>query len=172
LIGSTPPSRLIATPRGEVRLRAEREGDGDFLRRLFAANRAGLFGPDVPAAMAESLIAMQHRAQTLSYRLNFPDARFWIAELGSEPIGRYIEHDENEAIDIIDIALLPEFQQRGIGSALVRSTQQLASSSKRCVRAMVLSDNDASLKMFRRLEFTATDKDEVHLHLVWPASRP
>jgi ribosomal protein S18 acetylase RimI-like enzyme len=162
------PHRLVTTPRGDVSLRPEQRGDEAFLFRLFAANNTGIFlQGNVPAEIADALIAMQHRSQTLTYRETFPEARFWIAETNGEPIGRYIEHDETDAIYVVDIALLPEYQRGGIASALVRSSQRLCALSRHGMRAKVLAHNEPSLSMFQRLGFLPVSEEVAHIVLAW-----
>jgi len=165
-----PPFRLVTTTsRGDVSLRAEQPDDEAFLYRLFAVNNDIFRQGNVPPDTAEALLAMQHRARTLSYRAAFPSARFWIVEFNDSPVGRYIENDEPDAVYVVDIALLPEFQRGGFGSALIRSTQRLC--APRGMRAKVLAHNEASLKMFRRFGFEPHGEEGPHIVLVWPPPR-
>lgn len=162
-------SRTIATPRGDVLLRPERPEDESFLLRLFTLNNIGiLHQAGLPQEMIDQLIVMQHRSQTATYRGMFPDAQFWIVEHGGAPIGRYIEHDEENAIYIVDVALLPDHQAAGIGPALVRDTQRACGSRGRGTRAKVMVTNEPSLKMLRRLGFVETETDaHAYTTLFW-----
>ncbi|HEY2755747.1 MAG TPA: GNAT family N-acetyltransferase [Pseudolabrys sp.] len=168
-------SRVIATPRGDVTLRPERPVDDGFLSRLFMLNNIGiLHQAGLPQAMISQLIAMQHRSQTATYRGMFPDARFWIVECNGEPIGRYIEYDEDNAVYIVDVALLPDHQARGIGPALVRGTQKACESRGCGARAKVMVNNEPSLKMLHRLGFVDIGTDaHAYSTLFWyPPDHP
>ena len=80
-----------------------------------------------------------------------------------------IEHDEADAIYIVDVTLRPEQRRRGIGSALVRSV--IAAGAQRGgVRALVLVNNEVSLGMFRGLGFVDTGQDGAHVELRWRPS--
>jgi ribosomal protein S18 acetylase RimI-like enzyme len=90
-----------------------------------------------------------------------------VVETADGPIGELIEHDEADAVYIVDIALLPDQQQRGIGTVLVRSVMEQAT-ARGGVRAIVMVNNAASLKMFGRLGFRDTGNgDEAHVELRW-----
>jgi ribosomal protein S18 acetylase RimI-like enzyme len=164
--------RVIATPRGDVRLRLERPEDDAFLFRLFTLNNIGILREaGLPQAMIDNLIVMQHRSQTATYRAMFPSALFWIVERNGEPIGRYIEHDEDNRVYIVDIALLPENQAAGIGPALVRDTLSTCAAHGRGARAKVMVNNKPSLKMLHRLGFVDADTDDqAYLTLYWSPS--
>jgi ribosomal protein S18 acetylase RimI-like enzyme len=161
--------RIVATPRGDVLLRPERAEDEGFLLHLFTLNNIGiLHQAGLPQAMIDQLIVMQHGSQTATYRGMFPDAQFWIVERDGEPIGRYIEQDEDNAVYIVDVALLPEHQAAGIGPALVSDTQRACASRGRGTRAKVMVNNEPSLKMLRRLGFVETEADaHAYTTLFW-----
>jgi GNAT superfamily N-acetyltransferase len=173
-IASNPP-RVIATPRGNVTLRPERSEDDGFLFRLFMLNNIGiLHQAGLPQEMIDRLIVMQHHSQTATYRGMFPDARFWIVERDAKPIGRYIEYDEESAVYIVDVALLPDHQAKGIGPALVRSTQKACKSRGCGARAKVMVNNEPSLKMLHRLGFIDIGTDaHAYTTLFWyPPDHP
>lgn len=162
-------AREVETPGGCVRLRTAADADAAFLFNLFRATRGGVLG-GLPDAMVDSLLTMQYRARSQGYRDRFPGARRLVAETSDGPIGELIEHDEPDAVYIVDIALLPDQQQRGIGNALVRSVMAEAA-ARGGVRALVVTTNEASLRMFRRLGFRETGwNDGVHLELRWTPS--
>lgn len=162
-------TREVEAPGARVRLRTAEDADAAFLFDLFRATRGGMLG-GLPDAMVDNLLIMQYRARSQGYRDRFPRARRLVAETTDGPIGELIEHDEADAVYIVDIALLPDQQQRGIGSALVRSVMAEAA-ARGGVRALVVTTNDASLRMFRRLGFRETGwNDGAHLELRWTPS--
>jgi ribosomal protein S18 acetylase RimI-like enzyme len=161
--------RVIDTPQGPIMLRPEKPEDEAFLLRLFDAARGSVLRlGGVPEPMATHLVAMQHRAQTQTYRGMFPQAAFSIIDREGAPIGRMIEDEEADAVHIVDIALLPQFQAKGIGTALMRALREQWTARGRGARAMVAFDNEPSLKLFRKLGFVQTGPDEMpYLRLRW-----
>ena len=67
----------------------------------------------------DAFLRMQFEAQDRWYREQMPDASFDIVLVEDEPAGRlYVDRREDE-IRIVDIALLPEYRNRGIGGTLL-----------------------------------------------------
>lgn len=164
----------IPVPGGAVRLRPATPEDAPFQLKLFCAHNGGMLRlGGLPETMIENLLAMQYRSRAHSYRAQFPQARWSIIESVEGPIGELIEHDEADAIYVVDIALLPDQQRRGIGSTLMR--QLMARGAARGgVRALVLVSNEASRKMFRELGFAETcDAGAANVELRWrPPATP
>jgi ribosomal protein S18 acetylase RimI-like enzyme len=166
--GPTRVAREINASGGCIRLRMATDADAAFLFELFRATRGGpLRLGGLPEAMIDNLLTMQYRARNQGYGERFPEVRRLVVETADGPIGELIEHDEADAVYIVDIALLPDQQQRGIGTVLVRSVMEQAT-ARGGVRAIVMVNNAASLKMFGRLGFRDTGNgDEAHVELRW-----
>jgi ribosomal protein S18 acetylase RimI-like enzyme len=164
----------IAVPGGAVQLRPAEPEDRPFQFELFRNQMIGMLRlGGLPNAMIENLVAMQYRSRTQSYRDKFSQARWSIIESADGPIGELIEHDEADAIYVVDVALRPEQQQCGIGTALMRAIMT-AGAARGGVRAMVLVSNEASRRMFRRLGFVETGRDgDAYVELRWrPSTAP
>ncbi|GLS20277.1 hypothetical protein GCM10007874_32940 [Labrys miyagiensis] len=170
-IASNEEAGRIAVPGGTVSLRRADETDAPFLFDLFRGHTGSrLRMGGLPEDVIEQLVAMQYRARVQSYRDRFPDACWSVIEAAGVPIGELIVTGEPGALYVVDIALNPGHRQQGIGSALMR-TVMAAGAARGGVRAMVAANNEASLRMFRRLGFSETnDEDGVYLELQWQPS--
>src|SRR5579863_1347442 len=96
--------------------------DEPFLYRTFASTRAeemALTGWN--AEQQETFLRMQYDAQRRSYLMQLPDAKYWVIRCDGNAAGRLIVERTAEEIHVVDIALLPEFRKRGIGSTLMES---------------------------------------------------
>jgi GNAT superfamily N-acetyltransferase len=71
-----------------------------------------------------------------------------------------------ESSDIADIALLPEYCNRGIGSALLRQLQAEARAARKPLRIHVERFNPA-LRLYERLGFRQIEDKGVYLFLEW-----
>ena len=69
---------------------------------------------------------MQFNAQTADYRTNYPDASFQIIERDGVAAGRLLVRRSDDAVHVIDIALLPEHRGAGIGTKLLKELQEEA----------------------------------------------
>jgi len=115
-----------------------------------------------------AFLDMQFAAQTRDYERNYPDCEFQIIEMAGECIGRlYIDRRE-EAIDIIDIALLPSVRRRGIGRMLLDEVLAEAAASRRAVRIYVEHFNPAR-HLYDRLGFRHIDTNGIYHLMEWRA---
>jgi ribosomal protein S18 acetylase RimI-like enzyme len=89
--------------------------------------------------------------------LNLADSR--IIMLNSRPIGRVTVEEHPEHTFLAYIALLPDYQGRGIGTQVIYSVLEGA---KGPVNLSVLSPNPARA-LYERLGFIVTDQDEVRV---------
>ncbi|MDE3177647.1 MAG: N-acetyltransferase [Pseudomonadota bacterium] len=157
------------TPHGACRLRDATSADAGFQRDLFHARHAAMLrAGGLPEAMIDNLASMQYRARTISYREKYPSARWSIIEAADGPIGELIACEQADALHIVDIALAPEWRGRGVGGALMRAIV----ASRRGVgdvRALVALDNPRSRRMFDRVGFIETWRDDVFAELRWRA---
>ena len=158
----------LETTRGQVVLRPEEASDTDFLYVLFRSHMlAELALMPVDAATKEQLVRMQFDSQTVSYHAQFPEARFDIVEQYGRPIGRLIVDSGGDAGCIVDFALLPECRGGGLGTAIIAAVLRQQS---RPVLCKVLYNNEASLRMCRRVGFVQIGGELPFLQLEWRPS--
>jgi ribosomal protein S18 acetylase RimI-like enzyme len=155
----------IPCPRGLLRLRPEREDDMGFRFRLFRDSRPDLALLPLDAAARGQLIALQFQAQTMSYRTQFPGARFDIIELGDVPVGRIVVDRPGTMLHIVDQTLSPPFRNLGLGSTIMRALMGEAERSGLPVRLRVASDNAAAMRLYLRLGFVPIEASPVYVHL-------
>ena len=99
-------------------LRPAVPADADFEHALYASTRDDLrpLGPEV----FDGLVGMQFRAQSMSIRLDHPDAEHKIVLVENAPVGRLIIDGAVDPIEVIDVALLPQYRGQGIGTSVLR----------------------------------------------------
>jgi len=148
-------------------LRPEVAEDADFLFRLYASTRTEEMKL-VPwnAAQKEGFLRMQFQAQTTHYRQYYPDASYDVILCEGKAIGRLYVHRTEDAILVIDIALLPEHRGRAIGSGLLNEILSQASAQKKCVQIHVERNNPA-LRLYTRLGFQVTEDKGIYYFMEW-----
>ena len=134
--------------------------DEMFLRCLFESTRDDL--ALLPAELRAPLLDMQFRSQRGSYRVTFPDARYSMILVDQIPVGRMILDEQQDSIHLVDISILPEFRNRGIGSQVLR---ELISRGKP-VNLMVRKENRA-YGLYRRVGFEETVRDEMYVRMTY-----
>ena len=145
--------------------RAATERDDAFLFALFQTVRAPEFAhaPLAPAQL-EMLLRIQYAGQKQSYGAQYPGGHE-IVLLESQPIGRIWLYRGTAEHHLVDISLLPEYRNRGIGTQLI--TEAIARARAAGVRlcCAVALTNTASLRFHRRLGFEIVGQDEVYYDL-------
>jgi ribosomal protein S18 acetylase RimI-like enzyme len=155
------------TARLDVRLRPATAADRELLFGIYASTRAEeLAVVDWPAAMVEAFLRQQFEAQDVYYRATFSEASFDLIVVDGRPAGRLYLYPNGTETTIIDIALLPDFRGRGVGTRLVADVLADAAVRGSCVTIHVERFNRA-LAWYRRLGFVAVDDLGVYLLLRW-----
>ena len=112
---------------------------------------------------------MQFAAQAQYYREHYPDTSFDVILLGAEAVGRLYVSRWRDELRIVDIALLPEFCNRGIGTTLLRGLQSEAAAAGKPLRIHVERFNPA-LRLYERLGFRQIEDKGVYLFMEWRAT--
>jgi ribosomal protein S18 acetylase RimI-like enzyme len=155
----------------EVGLRPVTLGDDALMRDVFASTRAReleLLAVDDGARAA--LLEMQFAAQSNAYRAQFPAASVDVVLAGGEPAGRLYVNRGADAIHLVDIALLPAYRGRGLGTRLLTRLIEEARGSSRPVTLSVERGNPAR-RLYERLGFRVSDAGEVYLSMRYEPSR-
>jgi ribosomal protein S18 acetylase RimI-like enzyme len=127
--------------------------DESFLRRVYSSTRLEeLAATGWGEKEIHEFLAMQFNAQHKFYMENYQNAQFYVVCLKGEDIGRLYRECFNDEIRIIDIALLPEYRNMGIGTRLVQNIIDEAAKSGLPVRIHVEKNNPA-LRLYHRLGF-------------------
>lgn len=109
---------------------------------------------------------MQFAAQTADYRANYPGASFQIIERDGVAAGRLLVGRSDEAILIIDIALLPEHRGAGVGTKLLKELQEEARTAGKPLTIHVERFNPA-LRLYQRLGFQQIEDKGLYLLMDW-----
>jgi ribosomal protein S18 acetylase RimI-like enzyme len=151
-----------------VELRPATVEDRDLLERVYASTRARELAL-VPWSdeQKRAFVRFQFEAQSTDYASNYPDASFDVVLVDGAPAGRlYVERRPREN-RIIDIALLPEFRGRGVGTRLLQAVLDESAAAGSAVTIHVERDNPAQT-LYGRLGFqVAADDGGVYMLMEW-----
>jgi GNAT superfamily N-acetyltransferase len=156
----------------DISLRPEQAGDESVLFEIYASTRKeelDLTGWD--AATRQAFLNHQFSAMRNGYRSMFPQAVFSIILLGGRPIGRQVVDRTPDEIRLVDIALLPDFCGRGIGTKLMRDLLAEATEVGKPIRLQVLIHSRAT-SFYTRMGFRQVGEPDVYETMEWlPDSR-
>jgi len=143
--------------------------DEPFLLEVFACTRAAEIA-QVPWTdeQRQAFLQMQFKAQLSYYHEHYPDADYKVILHDGEPAGRIYVNREPGLTKILDIAVLPEFRNHGIGSELTREILDEAAESGRKVRIYVETYNP-SLELFKKMGFSVMEEEGINYLLEWSA---
>ena len=142
--------------------------DEIFLYELYVAIRGPLFAlAPITGAQREHLLRMQFQAQISSYTQQFPNSCYHVVLLDSKLVGRLWVAPGNNAYLLVDIAIHPNVQSKGLGTVLVQRLQQEAQQAKLPICSMVDRFNPGSLKFHQRLGFQIVREDLLQYYMEW-----
>ena len=152
----------------DIFLRRATPEDESFLFRLYCAVRAPEFEL-LPLAGEQKtrLVRMQFTAQREAYRASYPGSDYEIVQQGGHPIGRIWIERLPDAFWLVDIALLPEACNHGVGAWLLAQLQAEAKAAGKPLRSIVSRFNPGSYRFHQRLGFRLIEEDEVQYYLEW-----
>lgn|SRR5574341_847445 len=141
--------------------------DAEFLFQVYAGTRAEEMAI-VPwnEEQKQSFLQMQFKAQKYSYEQQSPRAEYNVILHNENPAGRLIVDRASDRIRIIDIALLPEYRNKGIGSALIKDLQAEGQEKGMPVQLHVENFNRAR-RLYERLGFRKIDEAGFYWLMEW-----
>jgi ribosomal protein S18 acetylase RimI-like enzyme len=158
-----PPS---LTARGFV-LRPEIDADIAFLRRLYASTRVTeLALTNWTDAQKLAFTDSQFGFQRHHYRTYYPATEWGVLEDGGVPMGRLYLERRVATLLVIDIALLPEWRGRGLGTALMQWICAQAHAAGKSVTVVVEKYNRAQT-LYRRLGFREISDEGIYWDMEW-----
>jgi GNAT superfamily N-acetyltransferase len=119
-----------------------------------------------------TFLGSQFEAQHNYYQNNYGGAYFWLIEKEGETIGRlYLHPAYGNSVRIIDITLLPQWRNCGIGGQLLKDIIAFAEGRDKSVSIHVESFNPAK-KLYERLGFRLVSETNGVYHLMeWKTSQ-
>lgn len=151
-----------------VELRPAAPEDDEFLLDVYASTRAEELA-QVPwdDATKRAFCRQQYNAQKAEYEARYPDARYDVILLDGQPAGRLWVGSDDAEIRLLDIALLPWAQRRGVGSQIVGRLIEEARASGKRLRHMVFVLNVGALSLYERLGFVTFEEVGAYRHMEW-----
>lgn len=154
-----------------VTLRPAGPEDEAFLYGVYAGTREEeMAAVDWSATEKERFLKMQFTAQHTYYHQQYPDADYDIVLRNGDAVGRLYVHRRPDEIRIVDIALLPEHRNAGIGTSLLEDLLREGAAAQKPVRIHVEKFNPA-LRLYERLGFSVMEDRGVYWLMEWNATQ-
>ena len=150
-----------------ISLRPATDGDESFLLSVYATTRSAEMAA-VPwsAEQKEAFVRMQFAAQQQHYAAEYPGAAHEIICFDAKPSGRIYMARLQTRLHILDITVLPENRNTGIGSWIVGKILAEAQPAGKEVTIHVESFSP-SLSFFERMGFQPAGESGFHYLMKW-----
>jgi ribosomal protein S18 acetylase RimI-like enzyme len=154
-----------------IMLRPVQPSDEAFLFRVYASTRmeeVAAFGWE--EAQQQAFLRMQFDMQRRSYAMHYPHARHELICFGQALAGRMLTNRSADTFTLVDISLLPEYRNRGIGSALIRQLQEEAAAAGASICLHVFAGNRAQ-QLYSRMGFQVSATNDPYIAMIWMPAR-
>jgi ribosomal protein S18 acetylase RimI-like enzyme len=153
---------------GTLEVRPVSASDDDFLLSVYASTRADeLAQTEWAKGQMDMFLRWQFELQRREYNARFPHAAYSVILVDQNPAGRIWVGEDQEQVRLLDIALLPEFQNRGAGTTLLRRLIDYSMEHGKVMRHMVFVLNNDADRFYERLGFTLIDDLGAYKHMEW-----
>ena len=148
-------------------LRPVSSDDQAFLLKIYQSSRGDdLRGLGWDEERISEFLKMQYEAQQRFHESEYKGANDEIIMLAGEPAGRLIVERRDYEIRCIDVALLPEHRNLGIGAFLIGRLQDEARRENKPLRLQVIRFGRA-VNLFERAGFMRTSETGTHFQMEW-----
>lgn len=150
-----------------VTLRPANSDDEPFLYDLYCSTRAeemAAWGLD--QAQQRAFLDLQFKARQRHYDIAFSGAEHKIILCDDRPIGRILVYRSEREIRLVDIALLSEHRNGGIGASLIEALLEEAKTTGKSVTLHVDKVSRAA-RLYERLGFSVIDETGGSFKMEW-----
>jgi ribosomal protein S18 acetylase RimI-like enzyme len=146
--------------------------DDAFQLAVYTSTRAAeLARVTWPEAEKQQFVHSQFAIQRQAYRQQAPQAEWSIIEYEGQPVGRLIVEQRPHELGLMDVALLPDYRGRGLGTHVIQEVMERAARLGLPMRLYVEVDNARAQRLYERLGFRRLSETGMHLHLEWRATQ-
>jgi ribosomal protein S18 acetylase RimI-like enzyme len=149
-----------------ITLRPVEETDQDFLIEIYKSSRGDdLRGLGWREDRISEFLEMQYEAQG-NLQDDNQQASDQVVLMNGNPIGRLSIETRADEIRCLDLALLPDYRNQGVGTLLIQRLQERARSASTRLHLQVIRFNRA-VNLLERLGFRRTSETGTHFQMEW-----
>jgi GNAT superfamily N-acetyltransferase len=158
----------IAKSEIRVTLRSVTPEDEEFLLAVYTSTRAEeLAQVNWVPGQKETFVRWQFDLQRREYDARYPNARYHVILVNDQPAGRIWVGEDQTQIRLLDIGLLEEFQNRGVGTFVLKQLIAEAIAAQKPLRHMVFMLNNNAHRFYERLGFVEIEDVGGYKHMQW-----
>jgi ribosomal protein S18 acetylase RimI-like enzyme len=139
-----------------LQLRPAAESDREFLYDVYCQTMR---------EVVENTWGWDEDWQRRDFDRRFEVCRTFVIEAGSRPVGGLLLDSSPATVNIVELQILPAYQSRGIGSAIVKSLIDQAARDDLDVTISVVEVNTRARRFYERLRFEVTAVEEPFIRM-------
>ncbi|WP_255507978.1 N-acetyltransferase [Lysinibacillus sp. BW-2-10] len=112
-------------------------------------------------------LKMQYQLQQQSYLIHYPNLETNIIYFQNKKVGRLLLANLFDKQVIVDITILPNYQNRGIGTYIISNILKDAKNQNKIVQLSVFYTNKQALKLYEQLGFKKVNQNEMYIQMEW-----
>ncbi len=152
-----------------IALRSLEADDDAFLFEVYQSSRGeDLTSMGWDAERVRNFLETQYAAQQRFLKANYPQREDRIIMLDTQPIGRLVVERTDQEIRVVDVALLPQYRNSGIGTHLIRELLAEAARLGKPFRTQIIRSSTA-IGLFERLGIVKIGETGSHYQMEWRA---
>ena len=153
-----------------IELRPATPDDSAFLFSVYRSSRLDdLTNLNWSSEQIEDFLAKQYAAQERFFKTDYPNAEELVVLRAGNRVGQMMLERGEREIRVVDLALLAEHRNAGIGTYLIGKLLADAEKSGSAFRVQVMRSNPA-VGLFERLGLVKTGETGSHYQLEWRRS--
>jgi ribosomal protein S18 acetylase RimI-like enzyme len=146
----------------------EMPADEEFLIELFYTTRDDIRFAEIDEEQKRAFSLMQYNTRQQHYEKYYPDSKHDIILLDGKRIGQYWTSSEETEIIGIDLSILPEYRNLGIGTFLLTNSFDEAEKTGRDFNFHVLKLNTNAIRLYERLDCKYIESNApTHFKMQW-----
>jgi ribosomal protein S18 acetylase RimI-like enzyme len=148
-------------------LRPVTNDDAELLYRVYASTRDDVLAAPLSDSQRQEFLRMQCAAQRHDYEARFPNATHSIVVAHGADVGRIWIDRRPDEIRLLDVSLLPEHRDIGLGAELLRRLIAESQHGEKPLRHSVYKENVSAMRLYHRLGFEVVEDFEVYVVMEW-----
>lgn len=151
----------------QITLAPAQASDEPFLYQVYASTRQEELAQVPWTPLQKTMfLTSQHQAQHTHYHAYYPEATFDLILLDGQPVGRIYIRRGVEELRLMDIALLPEYRNQGIGTSLIQALLDEVTERQQFIGLHVEQFNPA-YRLYQRLGFQDVEIRGIYMYMTW-----
>ena len=105
--------------------------------------------------------------QCIYHKKNFEPKKYQIIQEDGEDIGCISTEEQSKKFILSVIEITPDYQNKGIGSKLIRDLIDKGLQERKTIELQVLKVNQRAFNLYKSLGFTLKDENQTHYQMTY-----